>query len=71
MTDIDYRQAIPFDVLQYAAKAAEALNALPKDPSGNVEVDDVPIKWHEEVVGHLVISEIDGKTYEFVPVLRG
>lgn len=70
MSDPNYREAIPFDVLRYASDVAEVLNGLPKS-ANNVEVDDVPIKWHDEVVGHLVISEIDGQTYEYAPVLRG
>lgn len=70
MAEPNYRETVPFDVLEYTARVAKALKEIPRSDA-SVEIDDIPVKWHDEVVGYLVLSEIDGQTYEYAPVLRG
>lgn len=66
MAEINYGRAINTDLMAYVVEVAKALAALPKGSS--MHVDNVPVFWFDDVIGHLVLSEIDGESpFDFVP----
>ena len=64
----DPNGARPAEFFEYVGAALKALNALPRDKSYlALEIDNVPLISHGEVMGFLAINEADGMTFDFFP----
>lgn len=68
----DYHATVPAEFYGHVARFAEALSTIEFGEvydGMKVEIDNVPVTWDGCTVGFLVISEIDGKTWEWAPAI--
>ena len=62
----DYLAAQSAEFFDFVSAALKAANGMPKDDSHwALEIDNIPVLSHNEIVGFLVISEADGRTFDF------
>lgn len=68
----DYHATMPAELYGHIARFAEGLSAIHAGEVRDgmkVEIDNVPVIWDGSTIGFLVISEIDGRTWEWAPAI--